>query len=172
MRIKRRRHAEISNKHLANCAFPISIHSTDQHSGADAPRAKRLKSEFCLPAEPSAVRKTERKKKERKKTQSEKHATCNIIYTYKLNVAYFIIPKAFWYSEPPCTTSTICHLEIVVSRLSEMPVSVSRYRDHYRADYWAACSQILSTVAIYGYWTRNRRESWNAIFFSLLPFFF
>lgn len=59
----------------------------------------------------------------------------------------------------------------VVSRLSEMPVSVSRY-DHYRADYWAACSQVLPMVAIYGYWTLGiASEAWNAISFSLFSFF-
>lgn len=47
-------------------------------------------------------------------------------YTYKLNVAYFIIPKAFWYSEPPCTTSTICHLE---TSLAVFQRCLSRYLD-------------------------------------------
>lgn len=37
------------------------------------------------------------------------------LYTYKLNVAYFIIPKDFWYSEGPCTTSTFCHLEMLAA---------------------------------------------------------
>lgn len=40
------------------------------------------------------------------------HATS---YTYKLYVAYFIIPKVFWYSEAPCTTSTFCHLKTLLA---------------------------------------------------------
>lgn len=43
-----------------------------------------------------------------------RHATSS--YTYKLNVAYFIIPKDFSYSEAPCTTSiTICHLKTLLT---------------------------------------------------------
>lgn len=52
------------------------------------------------------------KRKEKKIYISQKkHAIHATSYTYKLNVAYFIIPKVFWYSEAPCTTSTICHLK-------------------------------------------------------------
>lgn len=66
---------------------------------------KASKSEICLPAEPSVIREREEKTH---KSRNMRHATS---YTYKLNVAYFIIPKDFWYSEPPCITSTICHLK-------------------------------------------------------------
>jgi len=65
------------------------------------------------------------------------------ICTYKLNVAYFIIPKAFWYSEPPCTTSTICHLETSLEMLSFRDACL-RYWNRYLC---RLLSRVLASAA-------------------------
>lgn len=130
--VTRPRHAAISQSHLPAAFCPCfsldflarsDLDPFDRSTRAGDRKGSGRAPECRLPAEPSAIRE---KIRTHQRSRNMQHATS---YTYKLNVAYFIIPipKDFWYSEAPCTTSTFCHLETVVSRLSEMSTGDSAY---------------------------------------------